>query len=71
MPGPPSTLLSMMVARTKVIASVSSANSSPRSARTRNTIDPRINPKRAAQPAASGSVARKDQLYWATSAAVV
>jgi len=60
----------MMVASTNVIASVRSAKSSPRSARTRNTIAPRTRPSSAAPAAASGSVARKFQLYCATSAAV-
>ena len=58
-PGPPSIrVLSTIVARTKVTASVRSANSSPRSRRTRKTTAPTLTPNRAAASPASGSAAR-------------
>ena len=51
-------VLSTIVARTNVTARVSSANSSPRSRRTRNTTAPIPTPKRAATSPASGRVGR-------------
>ena len=58
-PGPPSMrVLSTIVARTNVTASVSSANSSPRRLRTRKTTAPTATPNSAATRPARGSVAR-------------
>jgi hypothetical protein len=61
----------MMVATTKVTASVSSANSSPRTARTRNTANPRPSASSAGIRAASGSVARNGQFNLPENTAVV
>ncbi len=56
-PGPPSIrVLSTMVPSTNVTARVSSANSSPRSRRTRNTTAPIPRPRSAATTPAAGSV---------------
>ena len=58
-PGPPSSgVLTTIVPMTKVIASVSSANSSPRTPLTRNTTAPSATPSSAATAAATGSVQR-------------
>ena len=72
MPGPPSIgVLSTMVARTNVTASVSSANSSPRTRFTRNTTAPSAIASSAASGAATGSVARNGQSNLPESVAVV
>jgi len=61
----------MMVATTKVTASVSSANSSPRTPLTRNTTKPMKRPSSAGTAAAKGSVARKGRSALPASTAVV
>src|SRR3546814_6789855 len=72
MPGPPSMrVLSTMVPTTKVMASVSSANSSPRTDLTRNTTAPSAMPSRAASSAAAGRVQRNGQFRLAASPAEV
>ena len=72
MPGPPSMrVFSTMVPTTKVMASVSSANSSPRTDLTRNTTEPRAMPSSAAIRAAAGRVQRKGQFRLADSPAEV
>jgi hypothetical protein len=58
-PCPPSSgVLPTMVPSTKVMASVSSAKSSPRTPLTRNTTAPRATPSSAATSPATGSVQR-------------
>jgi hypothetical protein len=70
-PGPPSIdVFSTIVASTKVTASVSNANSSPRTARTRNTTAPSARPSAVATAAATGSVARNGQSNLPASTAV-
>ena len=71
-PGPPSIgVLSTMVAITKVTASVSTANSSPSSARTRKMMAPSTTPNSAGTAAANGKVQRSDQPNLVPSTAVV
>jgi hypothetical protein len=71
-PGPPSMrVLPMMVARTKVTASVSSANSSPRTPFTRKATAPTPTPITAATSAAIGNVQRKVQPKVTASVAAV
>ncbi|MCC2636240.1 MAG: hypothetical protein K0S48_4126 [Ramlibacter sp.] len=61
----------MMVATTKVTASVSSANNSPRTALTRKTTKPMNSPSSAGSKAAKGKVARNGQFHLPASTAVV
>ena len=64
-------VLPMMVATTKVTASVSSANSSPRTPCTRNATAPTPTPMAAATSAATGKVQRNGQSNLAASVAEV
>ena len=71
-PPPPSIgVLRMMVAMTKVTARVSSANSSPRSRRRRNTTAPMPAASRRPSAAAIGTVTRKGTPNLVVRAAVV
>ncbi len=64
-------VLSTIVASTNVAASVSSANSSPRTWRTRKTTAPSPSPSSAATSAAAGSVHRNGTSNFPASTAVV
>ncbi len=71
-PLPPSIgVLTMTVPITKVTASVSSANTSPRTPLTRNTTAPSATPSTHANSAAAGSVHRNGQSKRAISVALV
>ena len=71
-PPPPSIgVLRMMVAMTKVTASVSRAKSSPRRRFSRKTTAPMPTPNRAAMAPAAGTVARKGTPNLVVSVAVV
>ena len=61
----------MMVATTKVMASVSKANSSPRTDLTLNTTAPKARPSSAATSAATGRVSRNGQFKLADKPAEV
>ena len=61
----------MMVATTKVMAKVSNANNSPRTAFTRNTTAPKARPSKAAINAAIGSVNKNGQFKLADKPAEV
>ena len=64
-------VFSTMVPTTKVTASVSSANSSPRTDLTLNTTTPRPRPSKAAISAAAGRVHKKGQFRLAARPAEV
>jgi hypothetical protein len=68
---PSSGVFVTMVPTTKVIASVSNANSSPRTPLTRNTTAPSATPSSAATSAATGSVHRNGHSQRASSVLVV
>ena len=71
-PGPPSIrVLSTIVPTTKVMASVSRANNSPRTALTLKTTAPSAAPNSAASAAATGKVARNGQFRFAAKPAEV
>ena len=64
-------VFSTMVPTTKVTASVSKANNSPRTDLTRNTTTPKPTPSKAANKAAAGKVHKKGQLRLAARPAEV